>query len=283
MTTCCTNPPYYMTAYGIAVQHGFKGTEEEWLESLKAYIHVKYSENLPQNNADMQDEPANWMGILADHNKEASEEYSDYTWIYLKGEANAALLADPYSSDQLYPIGSIVSHGEMIVKSVVEITEPEPFDSAKWVRMTLAELIRTSAGVEDASITPEKLAAAAVTTAKLMNASVTRDKIADGEVTHEKLGLESVDTDNVKNKAITHEKLGLESVDTDNFKNGAVTRDKIANAAVGPDQIDRGAVTGDKLTLTGLPDIMLTAGVHYFAKGAALPTPTEGKLIFQEV
>lgn len=26
---------YYLTAYGIAVKHGFQGTEEEWLESLK--------------------------------------------------------------------------------------------------------------------------------------------------------------------------------------------------------------------------------------------------------
>ena len=24
---------YYLTAYGIAVKHGFTGTEEEWLES----------------------------------------------------------------------------------------------------------------------------------------------------------------------------------------------------------------------------------------------------------
>ena len=26
---------YYLSAYGIAVKHGYKGTEEEWLESLK--------------------------------------------------------------------------------------------------------------------------------------------------------------------------------------------------------------------------------------------------------
>lgn len=29
------NPPYYLSPYGIAVKHGFVGTEEEWLESLK--------------------------------------------------------------------------------------------------------------------------------------------------------------------------------------------------------------------------------------------------------
>lgn len=29
------NPPYYLTAYEIAVKKGFEGTEQEWLESLK--------------------------------------------------------------------------------------------------------------------------------------------------------------------------------------------------------------------------------------------------------
>ena len=26
---------YYISAYGLAVKHGFSGTEEEWLETLK--------------------------------------------------------------------------------------------------------------------------------------------------------------------------------------------------------------------------------------------------------
>lgn len=29
------NPPYYLTAYGLAVKHGYTGTEEQWLKSLK--------------------------------------------------------------------------------------------------------------------------------------------------------------------------------------------------------------------------------------------------------
>lgn len=32
-----SNPPYYLTAYGIAVKRGFRGTEDQWLESLSAY------------------------------------------------------------------------------------------------------------------------------------------------------------------------------------------------------------------------------------------------------
>lgn len=30
-----TNPPYYLTAYGLAVKHGFVGSEKKWLQSLK--------------------------------------------------------------------------------------------------------------------------------------------------------------------------------------------------------------------------------------------------------
>ena len=29
------DPPYYLTAYGIAVKHGYSGTEEQWLETLR--------------------------------------------------------------------------------------------------------------------------------------------------------------------------------------------------------------------------------------------------------
>lgn len=29
-----TDPPYYITAYGIAVKHGYKGTEEEWINEI---------------------------------------------------------------------------------------------------------------------------------------------------------------------------------------------------------------------------------------------------------
>ena len=31
------NPPYYISAYGLACKKGFKGTLEEWLDSLTAF------------------------------------------------------------------------------------------------------------------------------------------------------------------------------------------------------------------------------------------------------
>ena len=40
------NPPYYITAYGLAVKLGFKGTEEEWLAALKGepFTFEKFTE-----------------------------------------------------------------------------------------------------------------------------------------------------------------------------------------------------------------------------------------------
>ena len=48
---------YYLTAYGIAVKHGFVGTEEEWLESLKGdkgdvSINKGYYDTLPELESD---------------------------------------------------------------------------------------------------------------------------------------------------------------------------------------------------------------------------------------
>lgn len=35
------NPPYFLTAYEIAVKRGFRGTEDEWLESLTCYSQAQ--------------------------------------------------------------------------------------------------------------------------------------------------------------------------------------------------------------------------------------------------
>jgi len=88
-SSCRNLPPYYISAYALAVNRGYTGTLDEWLESLqgeKAYVHIKFSANEPERDEDIGDEPAAWMGILADHSEEASKHYDDYTWVYLHGE-----------------------------------------------------------------------------------------------------------------------------------------------------------------------------------------------------
>lgn len=54
-------PPYYLTAYGIAVKHGFTGTEEEWLASLKGDPGVFY-------NLNGGDALRAWFGTLQEYN-----------------------------------------------------------------------------------------------------------------------------------------------------------------------------------------------------------------------
>ena len=42
-------PPYYFTAYGLAVKHGFQGTEQEWLESLNGdKVQLRYLNGILQ-------------------------------------------------------------------------------------------------------------------------------------------------------------------------------------------------------------------------------------------
>jgi len=42
-------PPYYFTAYGLAVKHGFQGTEQEWLESLNGdNVVLRYQDGILQ-------------------------------------------------------------------------------------------------------------------------------------------------------------------------------------------------------------------------------------------
>ena len=36
------NPPYYLSAYGIAVKHGYQGSEERWLADLRYPVGAVY-------------------------------------------------------------------------------------------------------------------------------------------------------------------------------------------------------------------------------------------------
>lgn len=58
-------PPYYITAYGLAVKRGFKGTLDDWLASLKAHeIELRYQDEKLQwrriSDADAADEDAEY-------------------------------------------------------------------------------------------------------------------------------------------------------------------------------------------------------------------------------
>lgn len=36
------NPPFYITAYGLAVKHGYRGSEEQWLADLRYPVGAIY-------------------------------------------------------------------------------------------------------------------------------------------------------------------------------------------------------------------------------------------------
>lgn len=49
---------YYISAYGLAVKHGFEGTEEEWLESLQGKDgEISFSDMTEEERAELKGEP----------------------------------------------------------------------------------------------------------------------------------------------------------------------------------------------------------------------------------
>ena len=196
-----------MTAYGIAVKHGYVGTEEEWLKSLNAYLHIKFSHYLPHNNYEMQDTPAEWIGIATSKSEEAPEDYTAYTWIYVKGTAEATWLAPAYK-EKPYAKGDIVSFGEGLYRCILAITTPMPFDSTYWETITVGELVTEAKTIPDGGVKARNIGDGEVTEPKIADGAVTERKHADGSVTEPKIA----------NRAVTGEKLKLDKGDLPTIK-----------------------------------------------------------------
>ena len=85
------------SAYEIAVEYGFVGTEAEWLESLKgsnghsSYTHIKYAESLPDEDSDiLTTGTGDYVGIYTGTSANAPSSYTAYTWYKIKGETGEA-------------------------------------------------------------------------------------------------------------------------------------------------------------------------------------------------
>lgn len=91
-----SNPPYYLTAYGLAVKHGFTGTEEEWLASLQG--HDAYTEAV---EAGYEGTETEFYAELADAAaaKAAAEASAEDAEAYAVGKRDGA---DVGSSDPAY-------------------------------------------------------------------------------------------------------------------------------------------------------------------------------------
>jgi len=106
------------SAYEIAVEYGFSGTEAEWLNSLKgangtsSYTHIKYADSMPDENSDiLLSGTGAYIGIYAGPSETAPTNYTDYSWYKVKGEnpkitydKNGYIVVDGVKTDVcLYP------------------------------------------------------------------------------------------------------------------------------------------------------------------------------------
>lgn len=98
-----TEPAKSKSAYEIAVDNGFRGTETEWLKSLKGepgpkgipgppgsdgkiqYIHVAYADNTQGLNFSTTDSNRPYIGTYVDDQEADSAEWSKYKWTKVQG------------------------------------------------------------------------------------------------------------------------------------------------------------------------------------------------------
>ncbi|MBE5738175.1 MAG: hypothetical protein E7354_00355 [Clostridiales bacterium] len=81
------------SAYEIAVENGFTGTVQEWLNSLKGtsgtngYTHIKYADSMPDEDADiLVSGTGAYIGIYNGTSETAPTSYTAYTWHKIKGD-----------------------------------------------------------------------------------------------------------------------------------------------------------------------------------------------------
>ena len=98
-----TEPTKSKSAYEIAVDNGFRGTETEWLKSLKGepgpkgipgppgsdgkiqYLHVAYADNTQGLNFSTTDSNRTYIGTYVDDQEADSTEWSKYKWTKAQG------------------------------------------------------------------------------------------------------------------------------------------------------------------------------------------------------
>lgn len=224
-------PPYYLTAYAIAARQGFEGSEEDWINSLQAHVFIKFSERAPISDSDMTDTPSDWLGIAAGNYITAPEHFEDYAWVYIKGQANAALVAPIYNSAESYSEGDVVSYGESVYKALRSTSGS--FNPSDWQETSAVEALRGIAG-DVVRYTAQTLSEAQKTQAR---ANINALSAAAG----------SVKSANIDGLAVTETKIAADAVTEGKIKNGAVTTDKLPDNAVTAAKILDGAITAGKI------------------------------------
>ena len=81
------------SAYELAVENGFTGTVQEWLNSLKgangssSYTYVKYANEMPDEDSDiLATGTGDYIGIYNGTSETAPTSYTAYSWYKIKGD-----------------------------------------------------------------------------------------------------------------------------------------------------------------------------------------------------
>ena len=95
------------TTSTVTFQDGLKGDTGD-----ADYVWIKYASDLPVRNADMHDEPDNYIGIYSGTSSTAPTAYTSYTWFMWKGDkgdtGTAAKLLNPTVTYVVSDSGSVI-------------------------------------------------------------------------------------------------------------------------------------------------------------------------------
>lgn len=145
MAAGITNPPYYLSAYGIAVKHGYVGTEEQWNREMW--------ENARQSaaNAAASEEGAAAAKVLAESARDLAAAWAAGTEPGEPGATNNAAYYAAQASAKATTANNRANDAEAWAKgtrggSAVTVADPAYHNNAKYYNDNIVAAIAEAAG-----------------------------------------------------------------------------------------------------------------------------------------
>ena len=144
----CVEQGYYLSAYGIAVKHGFTGTEEEWLETLKGEgVDMQYA-----------DDKLQWK-------HEDDESWNDLVDMEaVRGDIVNATLAQAEAAQEAAQTSATLA--ESYATGGTDTRTGEDTDNAKYYKEQAAAAASAAAGSESAAAASKAAAASSAAAAE---------------------------------------------------------------------------------------------------------------------
>ena len=137
----------------------------------------------------------------------------------------------------------------------------------------------TSIKIATGSITETKISSGAITTPKVAAGAITANEIAANSITSAKIAAGTIQASDIATNTITANQLAANSVTASEISAGAVTTDKLVAGAVVASKIAAGAVTADKLNVNELSAITGVIGTFSSANSGARLVLQDDKII----